>query len=496
MSRWDRKSPETRTRIGSQPIDYRSRRIRVQLFVLTAALMAVLVGMNEARKPETWRWLWAGDTSVIEEPVDTRVDTGLAAEAESPDESSAESRRSSRSGGTPESAGLTASSRERRNLREATGGPAAAWQEVYTSLNGQQMQTLASMLRAARLARPPEESGRDRWSRLVEELTDRLSVLGDSVSGEAASDATAAVTALEALRAVAAGASLAEAQRQALVQLEEHVHAWDLAAVRDDMVWRPAERGAWFRILERLQHSDTVELARESVGEVSHLQLFRQAAEYRGEVVTIRGRARLGYRVTAPPNELGVRDYAVLWIRPADGANLPIAVYVLATPSGFPPLPLGEPRALDEQVTVVGVFFKRLLYRAHDGLNSVPLAVARGVSWQPEPATAASLPRSRAPQLDAATWFMLGLALVAVAAGIAWLANGSGRSSVVAAQRLDGVTPEILRNLPAVPSVDEALRELGSVRNHGTDGQAVDEVSSPGTPGEGPSRAERQPPTP
>ena len=55
---------------------YTSRSERFRLFLLCGMLMLVLVAMDEARKPATWDWLWAGEDAIEteEEPIDTRVD--------------------------------------------------------------------------------------------------------------------------------------------------------------------------------------------------------------------------------------------------------------------------------------------------------------------------------------------------------------------------------------------------------------------------------------
>ena len=59
------------------PPNYSSRREQIRLFILCGMLMLVLAMMNEARKPEAWRWLWAGgrpDEVENAEPIDTRID--------------------------------------------------------------------------------------------------------------------------------------------------------------------------------------------------------------------------------------------------------------------------------------------------------------------------------------------------------------------------------------------------------------------------------------
>ena len=59
------------------PPNYFSRKEQYRLLILCAMLMLVLVMMNEARKPQNWKWLWAGQAPVevvTDEPIDTKLD--------------------------------------------------------------------------------------------------------------------------------------------------------------------------------------------------------------------------------------------------------------------------------------------------------------------------------------------------------------------------------------------------------------------------------------
>ena len=49
-------SEETAKKLA-QPIEFTSRGQRTRLLVLVSSLMLVLIGMNEARKPQNWRWM-------------------------------------------------------------------------------------------------------------------------------------------------------------------------------------------------------------------------------------------------------------------------------------------------------------------------------------------------------------------------------------------------------------------------------------------------------
>jgi hypothetical protein len=159
-----------------------------------------------------------------------------------------------------------------------------------------------------------------------------------------------------------------------------------LSEVQDDTVFRPAEREVWFSLLERVRDTEADELRQQSAGRVTYLQLFRQPIEYRGKVVTVSGTVKLAYRLQAPQNDLGIKDYFVYWIHPYGGPSSPIVVYALEAPAGFPPLKdkdvQGEMTPLHEEVEVTGAFFKRWAYAAKDGAYTAPLIVARSIQWQ------------------------------------------------------------------------------------------------------------------
>jgi hypothetical protein len=160
----------------------------------------------------------------------------------------------------------------------------------------------------------------------------------------------------------------------------------ELDAVQDDTVFRPAEREAWFELLARVRKEDPAVLRAQSVGRVAYLQLFKQPAEYRGRIVTVSGSARLAYRVQAPANDLGIKEYFVYWLHPHGGPNSPIVVYALGAPTGFPSIKDkdvdGQTTTLHEDVEVTGAFFKRWAYAAKDGTYTAPLVVANVPQWQ------------------------------------------------------------------------------------------------------------------
>ncbi len=181
----------------------------------------------------------------------------------------------------------------------------------------------------------------------------------------------------------------ADEQAAALAELQQVLDERGWQAVEDNTVLRVAENDAWYRSWERLESSQA-EGAEGEATPVSFLQLFSQPDAYRGRPVRIEGTARLGYHVVSRTGRFGIDSYDVLWIRPADGTDAPIAAYVRAVPAGFPPLaervPHQDGTPLREEVTVTGLFFKRWLYGSRGGPNLAPLVLGEVTQWTPRTA--------------------------------------------------------------------------------------------------------------
>ena len=149
---------------------------------------------------------------------------------------------------------------------------------------------------------------------------------------------------------------------------------WD--QVRDDTPLRASEHEAFFRLLRKLAQTPPAELAAQTSGPVAYTQLLQQPKAYRGEMVTLVGRVRRAFHLSAARNQLGVDHLYQTWLEPADRSE-PVVIYLAELPPGFP-----EGMDLDENVQVHAVFFKRWPYRAASGLRSAPLLLARTLQWQ------------------------------------------------------------------------------------------------------------------
>jgi hypothetical protein len=158
-----------------------------------------------------------------------------------------------------------------------------------------------------------------------------------------------------------------------------------LATVRDDMLLRPAEAEAWYHLWVVLKNADADKLEEESLGRMGFVQLFEQAEEYRGRLVTIRGTVRQAAWVKAYDNPYGIEGYWECWLRPAGGPDSPIIVYALEMPEGFPS---GE--NLREDAAFTGFSYKRKAYQAKGRggggeTRTAPLVMAKIGQWTPPP---------------------------------------------------------------------------------------------------------------
>jgi hypothetical protein len=198
---------------------------------------------------------------------------------------------------------------------------------------------------------------------------------------------------------VGTGKPLDSQQRNAALEVQNTLDQVFLDSVRDNTVFRGAEKDAWFRMLEQLNQRDLPTLRRESTGYVGFLQLYKQPAPYRGKLVTVAGTIRMGYYREAPQNLYGIKGYYVFWLKPV-GAKSPIVVYCLGIPDGFPDVAKlereGKRPPLDEQAEFTGYFFKRWAYRAQDDTRLAPLILAKVPRWvrRPEANQAANQPPS------------------------------------------------------------------------------------------------------
>lgn len=161
-----------------------------------------------------------------------------------------------------------------------------------------------------------------------------------------------------------------------------------LGRVRDDTVFRWAEAGSFYNLLEVLTATREDDLERASLGDVSFTQLYTQPKEFRGDLVTLSGTVRRVHVKRLAANESGVAEYYQVVLEPSD-RSYPVVIYCLELPEGFP---IGE--KLDEPATLTGFFYKRWAHLSGEGIATWPLLLSKTIRWRPEarPAVVARAP--------------------------------------------------------------------------------------------------------
>ncbi len=428
------------------PPDYLSRRTQYRIFALVGSLFLVFLLMEQARKPESWRWIWTigGGQVPAEADVDTRLrappETAAGAErvgsllisadgeASLPAKARPDAEREARPEPEPR-ANAPRTSETPLDSEAASANPDTLeplrqarhdlWSRLLESLGDEPRTAFLSGLKTARDNQSLAAGDLPAWMRVVEQLeagwqdyvTKAFLAVGQDSGRLTDAEKQSWLHVIDALKrewkdgvqpvlqAVGTGKPLDSQQRSAAVDVQDTLDQVFLDSIRDNTVFRGAEKDAWFRMLEQLDERDLPALRRESTGYVGFLQLYKQPAAYRGKLVTVAGTIRMGYYREAPQNLYGIMGYYVFWLKPAGGKS-PIVVYCLQIPDGFPDVAKlereGERPALDEQAEFTGYFFKRWAYRAQDDTRLAPLILAKVPRWErrPESEQAANQPPS------------------------------------------------------------------------------------------------------
>jgi hypothetical protein len=389
------------------PPNYFSRSTQVRVLMMVFSLLLVIVLMSEARKPENWAWMWAGaktrdSATAIDADVDTLLPPEPARTEDPPGTVYASDSAAARPALSTELAETLTAVDDDEDARQRIRRD--AWRGLLKRLSRDERMVLGRILRNARGG--PDLSSEDRrawtstwsqldhhWSEYLTSANDAVLVANEELPAEQRTQLLNVLRDLEvewtkllgrALRAVLDDRPWTELERGELAKLQSTLDELALAAIRDDMVWRPEEQTAWFRSFEKLMALTDQDARRQSLGAVGFVQLFRQTNEYRGQLVTVTGTAELAYHVPAPKNDLGIERYYVFWLRPGDGADAPIVAYALELPDGFPAVG-NDHTNLREEMTFTGYFFKRWAYGARDGIRTAPLVLAKRPTWQPTP---------------------------------------------------------------------------------------------------------------
>ncbi len=396
----------------SGPPRYSSRGVQVRLLLLVFTLMFVVVAMNEARNPQSSIYRVLGfqetpqetltDDEFADEDVDTTLRKPQHSQSQEPGvvtiDTAPQFQSNSNSGEEPTLGGLL--------LQEKTD----RWTAALDTLSVKDHRLLFKLLKVARDQKPADtgtglgdderievlrtlRSVDEHWRDAMRESRQSVNAMPDDEEEKKLAWATVLSQLSEywelikdSLVIAAEGRLLISEDRKIIEELQSICDQYSLKFVEDNTVasrWQ--EHDAWFRTLERLK-DDGGRIAQQPSQRVGFLQLFKQPKYYRGQVVTVRGKARMAYHVQARGNIYGIDGYYVFLVRPAGGPNDPMMIYSLQVPSGFPKI---KDRDLDkgttelnEDVEFTGYFFKNCAYRAKDGSRIAPLLMARAPVWE------------------------------------------------------------------------------------------------------------------
>ena len=454
--------------------DYNSRPVKLRLFALVAALMLVLFVAEKARDPKYWRWFFAHENAPPPQRIENRLPPQVG-----------------RTTGQP--AGTVVIAAEADAKSDAADRPAAdaptfdpaanAWsaglKEVWNQLDPSQRTLLYRLLESVQDEKPWPDTDRAAAESLIDAIdkswTDYHVAAFQSLADLPQDEQTQWMQVLRQvsdrwkedvhapLLGAAQGRIVLPDDQQRMKSFLADLNALNLSRVRDDAVFlRPDENQLWHHFFWQLRRTAVPELAAKSQGQVAYAQLYRQPAQYRGQVVTVRGAARRAYRVQASRNHLGIESYYVFWLQPFESADTPLVVYALELPPGFPPLKDRDRSgmtALNEELTFHGYLFKRGAYPGQSGTHNAPLMLARVGQWNPEPLTMRQTEQLGGRILWQAVILALSAAAL-IAAGVYWT---SLRRRAALSPKEDLAIAASLKSLQqenVLPPPDEALRQM------------------------------------
>lgn len=433
------------------PPNYQSRSVQTKLLLLVFTLMLVIALAVRARDPANYAWMWK--LGEDQETQDSRSKTPSDGPADSDLTSHSGTTGGNNSDGSPTARiqldflehlmdDATAAQQEsllrrvnqyvtpERDYRIETDAEQSrvTGLAIQSTSTGYFDEALASLDSEDSVWRQPLVEFRDDWLELLQQLFPNPADSSDSAPpaktdfGNLAND------------------------------VRHHIENQLLSEVEDNTMFERRESLAWWTLLRR-----AVDRSASAPAELtSRLQLAEQSAAYRGQPVRVRGRVLRAYTVEAQPNPFEVTHYNVLWLRPDGGDHLPIAIYCLSLPAGFPELePLAEEgNPVDEEVEATGWFYKHWAYASKTGLSLAPLLVVNSPTWYPRPVTQT---KRANPALATAQLLLAAMAALVIARIVLrwsrW-ANVS-RQRLAGESRLDTLSPDDLG-----PSVEEALKEL------------------------------------
>ena len=486
--------------------DRTSRTIRVKLLMLFAMLIAVMVLMKEAGKPERWEWMGFEKPNTIKiegdvwnsESGSIPADSGQAIVESQPNKPN-RSATSAADTSVQSSGPITISVNQFGPTGETSAtqpvvrfdvpgiqpdypvAAAAFWNSTFRRLNSDQQTILLRLLKNMRhgqvLAADQQPSAQQivRWLQSHREqfhqtLFDELALTADGTPEKTrlANEMYESQEIWEkkiapAMEAASHGDDFTMAQSQAVWRLQRVLDPLLYQQVQDrtSLGWK-GDSAAWIRIWEKVTSDELP-----TYKPVSRIELMGQPKVYRGEPVTVGGWVRLARKKTlGPESELGLSHYYILWVRPQETTLGPFCIYTMTLPEGFPTV-TETFSEVNENVRVNGYSFKVRNYIA-DGssVSECPVIISRGLAEVKTPEFS-SVNRWQPSRSTLTITFIL-IPLLAI--GMAWLAFRNSKTrrympSKNSRQKIDQSLSS-LANDPRVQTEREKVMSLYESETH------------------------------
>jgi len=489
------------------PPNYFSRKVQVRLLLMVFLFMFVIMLIEQASDPQLYRWIWTfSETAETDQddsdrpvPADTKPIVTL------PPPPNADQSLPDPLNWLPSKQSVDRNYQyTQRDFWEKL-----TEEKLTETLNAQERQLLNLVLKASRDQAPLSPESITSWPSLIEKLAARWKSYHEKERLKAPkfntdlSDAQkkAWLDVLDALQrsndlwdgplragfeAIAKKQDLSQQQQQALAQVQLTLDQLELEKIRDRTLFRGSEHIIWFRLFEKLMRASPDHINQASSAQVNFLQLDNQGEQYRGKLVTVSGQIRQGYRIQAPQNILGIKEYSVFTLKPNNGPEQPIIIYCLETPEGFPPLPdnsrIGTKTNLREPASFTGYFFKSKTSKTKDSIFSAPLILARSPDWRPTGKNRLSQQRLGTRRLTSRHFSLIltGTLLIAILFTVFVYRRSRWKKSTVVSKSMDQQAQDSLSQLPEDEIGTGTLAALQALATEGSTDEAHDDHSSAG----------------
>ena len=480
------------------PPDYFSRKVQLRLLLMVFLFMFVIMLVEQASDPQLYRWIWTFSETTEMEQDDRPVPAETKPIATLPPPPNADQSLPDPLNWLPSKQSVD------RNYRHTQRD---FWEKLTETLNSQERQLLNLVLKASRDQTPLSPESITSWPSLIEKLAAGWKSYHEKERLKAPkfntdlSDAQkkAWLDVLDALQrsndlwdgplsagfeAIAKKQELSQQQQQALAQVQLTLDQLELEKIRDHTLFRGSEHNIWFRLFEKLMRASLDHINQASSAQVNFLQLDNQGKQYRGKLVTVSGQIRQGYRIQAPQNILGIKEYSVFTLKPNDGPEQPIIIYCLETPEGFPPLPdnsrIGTNTNLREPASFTGYFFKSKTSKTKDSIFSAPLILARSPDWKPTGKNRLSQQRLGTRRLTSRHFSLILTGTVLIAILFTVFVYRRSRWQHPLAEAMDQQAQDSLSQLPEDEIGTGTLAALQALATEGSTDEANDDDSSAG----------------